>query len=214
MKRRRGHGRAASDPEALRRAASTLAAEFDLGSVTAPKPSAVANAGWGEMETFFGNDSPDFESFDLSSVSTVDALDLFGAPQDLFAIPVKKKRRKSSSQPAKVSAKKASVGDKKQGSQRGKYTCGRCGQPKEGHVCPVAVARSVHVQVDLAITRSADYLALLNLGSSCRVLGVSKRSWGTPANGTNLGQAAIPLPPANWQVPIIPMTMPAPLSAF
>ena len=37
-------------------------------------------------------------------------------------------------------------------SRRGKYVCGKCGQPKEGHICKVKVARSVEVQVDLAIT--------------------------------------------------------------
>lgn len=36
---------------------------------------------------------------------------------------------------------------------RGKYTCGRCGAKKEGHVCNVKVARSVESQVDLAITQ-------------------------------------------------------------
>lgn len=36
---------------------------------------------------------------------------------------------------------------------RGKYTCGRCGARKEGHVCDIRVARSVESQVDLAITK-------------------------------------------------------------
>lgn len=40
---------------------------------------------------------------------------------------------------------------------RGKYTCGRCGARKEGHVCDVRVARSVESQVDLAITKYGEF---------------------------------------------------------
>ena len=56
MKRRRGHGRANSDPEALRRAATVLASEFDLDSVAVPAPTptpAGESAAWCDLANLF-----------------------------------------------------------------------------------------------------------------------------------------------------------------
>jgi len=54
---------------------------------------------------------------------------------------------------------------------RGKYTCGRCGARKEGHVCEVKVARSIDTQVDLEYTKHG----VLDQVSNCKMMKV--RSW-------------------------------------
>lgn len=53
--------------------------------------------------------------------------------------------------------------------RRGKYICGKCGQPKEGHICKVKVARSVEIQVDLAITGPSPEKGGLDTGQKSSV---------------------------------------------
>lgn len=58
----------------------------------------------------------------------------------------------------------ASLLDDDAGIGRGKYKCSRCGQPKEGHVCPVVEARSIDTQCDLSVTGCPEFFARLSLG--------------------------------------------------
>ena len=51
---------------------------------------------------------------------------------------------------------------------RGQYLCTRCGMPKAGHVCNLVMGRSIHTQVDLAVTRHGQDGAAQNPG--CRLL--------------------------------------------
>lgn len=64
--------------------------------------------------------------------------------------------RSASSEPSTCSSTR--TGGKKKhssSSNRGKYRCGRCGQPKVNHVCPYvdATSRSASTQVELGVTR-------------------------------------------------------------
>jgi hypothetical protein len=233
MKRRRGHGRATSDPEALRRAASMLSSEFDVGTVTSIKP-LNHNIPEGLMDIdFFNGDfsaPTNQDPFDFSSVSPLDAINLFVDPQGIFAVPAKKRMKKernpSTPKEAKITNTKITkkdapteLNEQKDCSAiiRGKYTCGRCGLPKEGHICTVPLARSVASQVDLNITRSANcMMALLNLGSTCKVLEASANKWhmsSSKKGGFCNWDDSVAVQPLGWQASSS-STMKAALSAF
>jgi hypothetical protein len=56
---------------------------------------------------------------------------------------------------------------------RRKYTCTRCGAPKEGHVCEVVETRAIDTQVDLEVTRGTGSLPQYHQ----RILSVNPKKW-------------------------------------
>jgi len=203
IKRRRSHGRAISDPEALRHAANTLAADFDLSTVSVAAPSSLLDINlfdhFGSFGTeVFTNELP--TEFNSTGSLPTEALNLFAEPLPVFAEPAppKTKKRRKTREPAPKKlpkpTKKQPEGERAQGSIRGKYTCGRCGQPKEGHVCPVPDARSIATQVDLSMTKGLSAsISLLSLSSSYSVLDVSKQCW-----NSSCGRGSATELPLDW----------------
>lgn len=101
------------------------------------------------------------------------------------------KRSKAAASKVKVEAKPATVGataapssssgqaksqTKERDVKRGKYRCGRCGEPKDGHVCSVPDIRSMDTQCDLNLTVGGV------ASHTYKVMAVSTRVWGAENN--------------------------------
>ena len=75
-------------------------------------------------------------------------------------------------------SKKALVDD----ANRKMYKCGRCGQPKVGHICTMPDQRNNWTQVDLEVTKG-----LKIMRSSCHIMPV-KSKWKVQCNDHEPGQ--------------------------
>lgn len=106
--------------------------------------------------------------------------------------------RSASSEPSTGSSTRTG-GKKKHSSSRGKYRCGRCGQPKVNHVCPYvdATTRSASTQVEMGVSEihAEKVITVKNTSEWGKAHHTAPLAYSAPPTPTGMNSYEMGMPP-------------------